>query len=66
MMFDFQLRAAAWGAECISSYCEETAGVPEEFEVIGDLQNFDHTAGSRLQLSILQGLVVYGSLEISF
>ena len=43
-MFTFQLRSQAWRGENITPYCDDQIGVPEEFEVKVDLQNYDEAA----------------------
>jgi hypothetical protein len=43
-MLDFQLRSQAWRAEKITPYCDDPIGLPEEFVVKVDLQNYDEAA----------------------
>jgi hypothetical protein len=43
-MLDFQLRSQAWRAEKIAPYCDDPIGLPEEFLVKVDLQNYDEAA----------------------
>jgi hypothetical protein len=43
-MLEFQLRAAVWRAEHIAPYCDDPMGLPDEFTVKVDLQNFDEAA----------------------
>jgi len=43
-MLDFQLRSQAWRAEKIAPYCDDPIGLPEEFLVRVDLQNYDEAA----------------------
>jgi uroporphyrinogen-III decarboxylase len=43
-MLDFQLRSAVWRARHIAPYCDDPIGLPDEFEVRVDLQNFDEPA----------------------
>jgi len=43
-MLDFQLRSQAWRAEKIAPYCDDPIGLPEEFVVKVDLQNYDEAS----------------------
>jgi len=43
-MLSFQLRSQAWRGEKIAPYCDDQVGVPKEFVVKVDLQNFDEAA----------------------
>jgi len=43
-MLDFQLHSQAWRAEKIAPYCDDPIGLPEEFLVKVDLQNYDEAA----------------------
>ena len=43
-MLDFQLRSQAWRAEKIAPYCDDPIGLPAEFLVKVDLQNYDEAA----------------------
>lgn len=43
-MLDFQLRSKVWHAEKIAPFCDDPIGLPEEFPVKVDLQNYDEAA----------------------
>jgi uroporphyrinogen-III decarboxylase len=43
-MLDFQLRSQAWRAEKIAPFCDDPIGLPDEFLVKVDLQNYDEAA----------------------
>lgn len=43
-MLDFQLRWQAWRGEKIAPFCDDPIGLPEEFNVRVDLQNYDEPA----------------------
>jgi hypothetical protein len=44
VQLEFQLRAAAWRAEHIAPYCDDKVGLPDQWTVKVDLQNFDEAA----------------------
>lgn len=43
-MLDFQLRSQVWRGEKIAPFCDDPIGLPEEFNVRVDLQNYDEPA----------------------
>ncbi len=56
-MFEFQLQAALWRAENIAPYCDDSIGLPDEFSVKVDLQNFDEAAYFGAPVVFLPGQV---------